>query len=173
MEQGKEKSAPPVYQPKHPYPAKKELLTNKRKLEDVLSVTFSEECSALITNSLPKKEKDPRGFIIPFMTGGLIDKKALTDLGKSINLMPYKIFQKLGLEELKPTLMTLQLADSSIKQPHGIIEDALLKVDKFIFPVDFVILDINNIVEVPLILGKPFLAACKALIDVKDGRMAL
>ncbi|XP_039119120.1 uncharacterized protein LOC120255343 [Dioscorea cayenensis subsp. rotundata] len=123
MEQVKEKSAPPVFQPKLPYPmpryAKflKELLMNKRKLEDVSLVTLSGECSALITNSLPKKEKDPGGFIIPCTIGWLIDEKALADLGASINLMPYKIFPKLGLGESKPTPMTLQVANRSIRQP--------------------------------------------------------
>ncbi|XP_039126993.1 uncharacterized protein LOC120263170 [Dioscorea cayenensis subsp. rotundata] len=161
IDQGKEKSAPLVYQPKLTYPTKmpryakflKELLTNKRKLEDMSSVTLSEECSALITNSLPKKEKDPGGLIIPCTISGLIDEKLLDNLGASINLMPYKIFQKLALGESKPTPMTLQLADRSIRQPRRIMEYVLVNV------------------EVPLILGRPFLATSKALIDVKDGRM--
>ncbi|XP_039126953.1 uncharacterized protein LOC120263114 [Dioscorea cayenensis subsp. rotundata] len=97
----------------------KKLLTNKRKLEDVSLVILSEECSALITNSLPNKEKDPRGFIIPCTIEGLIDEKELADLGASINLTPYKIFQKLGLGEPKSTPMMLQLVDRSIRQPRG------------------------------------------------------
>lgn len=82
----------------------KELLTNKRKLEKVSSVTLSEE---LITNKLPKREKDSRGFVIPYTIRGLMDEKTLADLGESINLMYYKICQKLGLGEPKPTTITL------------------------------------------------------------------
>ncbi|XP_039134182.1 uncharacterized protein LOC120271566 [Dioscorea cayenensis subsp. rotundata] len=113
------------------------------------------------------------GFIVPCTIGGLVNEKTLADLGASINLMPYKIFQKLGLGELKATAMTLQLVDKSIRQPRGIIEDVLVKVGKFIFPIDVVILDVDDKVEVPLILGRPFLAISKALIDIKDGRITL
>ena len=88
-------------------------------------------------------------------------------------MMPYNVFQKLGLGELKPTRMSIQLADKSIKHPRGIIEDVLVKVDKFIFPVDFVILDMNYDSEVPLILGRPFLATARAIIDVDDGKLML
>ncbi|XP_039145541.1 uncharacterized protein LOC120282757 [Dioscorea cayenensis subsp. rotundata] len=103
----------------------KELLTNKRNLEEVSSVTLSEECSALITNKLRKKEKNPGGFIVPCIIGGLVDEKAQVDLGESINLIPYQIFQKLRLGEPKATTMTLQLVDRSIRKPRGIIEDVL------------------------------------------------
>lgn len=96
-------------------------------------MTLSEKCSAVITKKLPKKEKDPRGFIIPCTVGGLVDGKALANLRASINLMPYKIFQKLGLREPKSTTITLELADRSIRQPRVIIGDVLVKVDKLIF----------------------------------------
>ncbi|XP_039140517.1 uncharacterized protein LOC120277734 [Dioscorea cayenensis subsp. rotundata] len=137
-------------------------------MEEVSSMTLSEECSALLRNKLPKKEKDSGGFIVPCTIKGLVDEKALANLEASINLMPYKIFQKLGLGEPKPTNMTLQLADRSTRRLRGIIEDVLVKVDKFIFLVDFIILDVDDKVEVTLILGWPFLATSKALIDVKD-----
>lgn len=151
----------------------KELLTNKNKIEEVASITLSEECSGIISNKSSKKEKDPRGFIIPFTIRGMVDEKVLTNLGLSINLMHYKIFQKLGIGKLKLMKMTLQLADRFIHHPMGIIEDILLKMDRFIFPVDFVILDLDDKVEVPLNLWWPFLATSQALIDVKDGRMVL
>ncbi|XP_039115808.1 uncharacterized protein LOC120251327 [Dioscorea cayenensis subsp. rotundata] len=92
----------------------KELLTNKRKLQEVSSVTLSEECSSLITNKLPKKEKDPEDFIVPYRIGGLVDEKALADQGASMNLMPYKIFKRLGLGEPKPTIMNMQLVNRSL-----------------------------------------------------------
>ncbi|XP_073277634.1 uncharacterized protein [Primulina huaijiensis] len=98
---------------------------------------------------------------------------ALCDLGASINLMPFSVFRKLGLGEPKPTRMSLQLADRSVKYPRGVIEDVLVKVDKFIFPADFVVLDMEEDMEMPLILGRPFLATGKALIDVQEGKLRL
>ncbi|XP_075479313.1 uncharacterized protein LOC142520196 [Primulina tabacum] len=98
---------------------------------------------------------------------------ALCDLGASINLMPLSVLRKLGLGEPKPTRMSLQLADRSVKYPRGLIEDVLVKVDKFIFPVDFVVLDMEEDIEMPLILGRPFLATGKALIDVQEGKLRL
>ena len=80
--------------------------------------------------------------------------------------MPLSIFRKLGLEDVKATNMTLQLADHSIKRPYGVVEDVLIKVDRFIFPVDFVILDFEEDRQCPLILGRPFLNTRRALIDV-------
>ncbi|KAK5836108.1 hypothetical protein PVK06_011858 [Gossypium arboreum] len=87
--------------------------------------------------------------------------------------MPYKMFKQLGLGEPKPTRMSIQLADRSVKYLRGIIEDVLVKVDKFIFPIDFVVLDMDEDVEVPLILGHPFLATTRAVIDVGDGKLVL
>ncbi|KAK5775431.1 hypothetical protein PVK06_043323 [Gossypium arboreum] len=87
--------------------------------------------------------------------------------------MPYKMFKQLGLGEPKPTMMSIQLADRFVKYPRGIIEDVLVKIDKFIFPVDFVVLDMDEDVEVPFILGRPFLATARAVIDVGDGKLVL
>jgi hypothetical protein len=102
-----------------------------------------------------------------------IFEKALCDLGASINLMPLFIFKKLGLGEAKPTTVTLQLADKSLKHPRGIIEDVLVKVGKFIFSVDFIILDMEEDNEIPILHGRPFLATEGALIDVKKGELRL
>ncbi|KAK5775430.1 hypothetical protein PVK06_043322 [Gossypium arboreum] len=151
----------------------KELLTNKRKFEDLSIVEHNEECSAILQNKLPTKLKDPGSFTIPCLIGSLNVEKALADLGASINLMPYKMFKQLGLGEPKPTRMSIQLADRSVKYPRGIIEDVLVKVDKFIFPVDFVVLDMDEDVEAPLILGRPFLATTRVVIDVGDNKLVL
>ncbi|XP_068649550.1 uncharacterized protein [Aristolochia californica] len=97
----------------------------------------------------------------------------LCDLGASINLMPLSVCRKLGLGEMKQTTISLQLADRSIMYPCGIIEDVLVKVDKFIFPADFVVLDMEEDEKVPLILGRPFLATGRALIDVQKGELTL
>ena len=99
--------------------------------------------------------------------------KALCDSGASINLMPLSIAKRLSLGELTPTTITLQMADITLAHPKGILEDLLIKVGKFIFLVDFVVIDIEEDKQVPLLLGRPFLAIGAALIDVKKGELTL
>ena len=151
----------------------KEILSNKRKLEDYETVCLTEECSAILQKKLPPKLKDPGSFTIPCMIGNSLFEKALCDLGASINLMPLSVYKKLGLGEAKPTTVSLQLADRSIKYPRGMIEDVLVKVDKFIFPVDFIVLDMEEDQDIPIILGRPFLATGRALIDVQKGELTM
>ncbi|XP_039138743.1 uncharacterized protein LOC120276071 [Dioscorea cayenensis subsp. rotundata] len=151
----------------------KDLLTNKRKLEEMSIVTLSKGSLALLQNLLPRKQKDPGSFTIPCNIDDLVDEKALVDLGASINVMSFTMFSKHGLCDLKPIRMTLQLVYLSIRHPRRIIEDVLVKVDKFIFPIDFVILDVDEDVEVPLILGRSFLATSEALIDVSSRKITL
>ncbi|KAL5580236.1 hypothetical protein UlMin_012678 [Ulmus minor] len=151
----------------------KEVLLNKRKLEANEKVMLTEECSAILQRKLPPKLKDPGSFTITCTIGDFNFDKVLCDLGASINLMPLSIFRKLGLGEVRPTTVSLQLADRSIKHPRGIIEDVLVKVDKFIFPTDFIVLDMEEDREIPLILGRPFLATGRTLIDVHQGKLIL
>ncbi|KAI3814002.1 hypothetical protein L1987_18741 [Smallanthus sonchifolius] len=151
----------------------KYLMFNKKKLEDLSTVTLNERCSAVVPNKLPKKLADPGVFTIPCLFGGSTLHHALADLGASINLMPYSLFEKLGLGDPAPTRMSISLADRSVKYPRGIVENLLVKVDKFVFPADFVILDMEVDDRVPLILGRPFLRTAKALIDVFDGKITL
>ena len=103
--------------------------------------------------------------------------KALLDLGASVNVLPYSVYKQLGLGELKPTTITLSLADKSVKIPKGIVEDVLVKVDKFYYPVDFFVLDIELVAEgtnhVPIILGRPFFATSNAIINFWNGVMQL
>ncbi|XP_048231755.1 uncharacterized protein LOC125370421 [Ricinus communis] len=150
----------------------KEILSNKRKFKD-LFVTLNEECSAIFQNKLPEKKHNPRSFTIPYVIGDLTISDALADLGASINVMPYNLFAKLGLGETELTRMSIELADRLVKHPRGIVENVLVKVDKFIFPVDFVILDVDGKSSVPLILGRPFLTTSRAIIDVCDGKLEL
>ncbi|XP_073057423.1 uncharacterized protein [Primulina eburnea] len=147
----------------------KEILSNKRKLVEFETVKLSEECYAILQNKLPSKLKDPGSFSIPCTIESSFFSKTLCDLGASINLMPYSCFEKLGIGEVKPTTISLQLADRSIKYPRGVVDDVLVKVDKFIFLVDFVLLDMEEDHEIPLFLCRPFLATGKALIDVHKG----
>ena len=117
--------------------------------------------------------KDPGSFTIPCSIGNYEFKKALCDSGASINLMPLSVVQRLSLGELTPTAITLQMADRSMAQPEGVLEDVLVKVGKFIFPVDFVIMKMEEDTQVPLLLGRPFLATGAALIDVQKGELTL
>ncbi|KAL0458600.1 UNVERIFIED_CONTAM: hypothetical protein Slati_0487200 [Sesamum latifolium] len=151
----------------------KEVIFNKRKWENGETVKLNEECSSILQNKLPPKLKDPRSFSIPCTIGEINFEKALCDPGASINLMPYSIFAKLGMHELTSTIVTLQLADRSIKYPRGIIKDVLVKVGKFVIPVDFVVLDMEEDANTLLILGRPFLATGRALIDVQNGQLTL
>ena len=136
-------------------------------------MNLTEECSAILQRKFPQKLKDPSSFTIPYKIGNSIFERALCDLGANINLMPLSIFKRLGLGEARPTTVTLQLADRTLKHPRGVIEDVLVKVDKFIFPVDFIVLDMEEDKEIPIILGKPFLATGMAMIDVQKGELKL
>ena len=119
----------------------KDLCTVKRGLDIEKKAFLIEQVSAIIQSKTPMKYKDPESPTISVNIGGTCIDKALLDLGASVNLLPYSVYKKLGLGELKPTNITLSLADRSIKIPKGIVEDVLVKVDKFYYPVDFVVLD--------------------------------
>ncbi|XP_073133382.1 uncharacterized protein [Henckelia pumila] len=151
----------------------KGILSNKRKLEEHAMISLTKNYPVLVQNKIPSKQKYPGSFSIPCVINDVQFHKPLCDLGASINLMPYSVFRKLSLGESKSTRMSLQLADRSIKYPRGIIEDVLVKVDKFIFLVDFVVLDMEKDLDMPLILGRHFLAIGKALIDVQKGELLL
>ena len=145
-------------------------------------MNLTEECSAILQRKLPQKLKNLSNFTIPCTIGNSIFERALCDLGASINLMPLSVFKRLGLGEARPTTITLQLANRSLKHPSGgggggggggVIEDVLVKVDKFIFPIDLIVLDMEEDKEISIILGKPFLATGRAMIDVQRGRVEI
>ena len=127
----------------------------------------------MLQSKIPTKVKDLRSFTIPCSIVTRYTGRALCDLGASINLMPLSVFKQLGVGECRPTTVTLQLADISHAYPEGKIEDVLVKVDKFIFPIDFIVLDFEADKEVPIILGRPFLATGKTLIDVQKGELTM
>ncbi|GJS44424.1 reverse transcriptase domain-containing protein [Tanacetum coccineum] len=151
----------------------KALIGNKEKLSEMARTPLNEHCSAVILNKLPEKLGDPGKFLIPCDFPGMDECLALADLGASINLMPLSVWKKLSLPELTPTCMTLELADRSITQPIGIAEDVYLKVGKFQFPADFVVVDFDVDPRVPLILRRSFLKTGRALIDVYEGELTL
>jgi hypothetical protein len=129
----------------------------KRKTNVPKKAFMTEQVSAILQCKLPLKYKDPGCPTITCMIGVSQIERALLDLGASVNLLPYSVYLQLGLGELKPTTMTLQLADRSVKVPREIVEDVLIKVDKFYFPVDFIVLDTEPVqmvgTEIPVILG--------------------
>ena len=155
----------------------KDLCIIKKELGIEKKAFLTEHISALIQSKYPVKYKDPGSPTIPVNIGGNCINKALLDLGASVNLMPYSVYKHLGLGELKPTSITLSLVDRSVKIPKGIVEDVLVKIDKFYYPVDFVVLDIepssNEPNHVPIILGRPFLATANAIINCRNGLMKL
>ena len=144
----------------------KEILSKKRKIDEERIVNLTATCSAVIQQKLLAKMKDPVSFTIPCSIGKYEFKKALCDSGASINLIPLSVVQRLSLGELTPIAITLQMADRSMAQPEGVLEDVLVKVGKFIFPMDFVIMKMEEDKQVPLLLGRTFLTTGAALIDV-------
>ncbi|XP_020234683.1 uncharacterized protein LOC109814625 [Cajanus cajan] len=151
----------------------KDLLTKKRKFIEQETIELEAGCSAIIQKNLPPKFKDPRSFTIPITIGDLSVGRALLDLGASINLMPLSMLDRVEQVTVKPTCMTLQLADRSVKYPYGVIENMLVKVHKFIFLVDFVIMDMEEDSAIPIILGRPFMKTARPIIDVENGEFKL
>ncbi|GJX13838.1 reverse transcriptase domain-containing protein [Tanacetum coccineum] len=151
----------------------KSLIGNKEKLSEIGRTPLNEHYSAVILNKLPEKLRDPGKFLIPCDFPGMDECLALADLGASINLMPLSVWKKLSLSVLTPTCMTLKLADCSISQPIGIAEDVDVKVGKFQFLADFVVVDFDTDPRVPLILRRSFLKTGCALIDVYEGELTL
>ena len=143
----------------------KEFLTKRRRITDDETVELEAGCSAIIQKSIPEKSRDPCSFTILVTIGKLSVGKALLDLGAGINLMPLSMIKRIGEIEIRPTRMALQPADRTIKHPYDIIEDVLVKVDKILFPVHFVVMDMDEDNEVPLILGRPFMKNAKIMID--------
>ncbi|GJS58334.1 reverse transcriptase domain-containing protein [Tanacetum coccineum] len=154
-------------------PMFKKMLNNKDKLIELTKTPLNENCSAVVLKKLPEKLGDPGRFLIPCDFSEFDSYLALADLGASINLMPLSIWKKLQLSGLTETKMVLELADRTISKPTGVAENVFVKVGKFYFPADFVVLDFIADPLVPLILGRPFLRTAHALIDVYEGEITL
>ncbi|XP_070011138.1 uncharacterized protein [Nicotiana sylvestris] len=151
----------------------KDIVAHKRRLTKFETVALTEECTSRVQNKLPQKLKDPGSFTIPVRIGNINVGHALCDLGVSINRIPLSLFKQLGPGAPRPTTVMLQLADRSIAHPKGVIEDVLLKIRKFIFPADFIILDYEADELVPIIFGRPLLATSDVIIKVREGKMIL
>nr|GEU33555.1 reverse transcriptase domain-containing protein [Tanacetum cinerariifolium] len=161
-----------VHMPKFA-PMFKKLLNNKDKLIELTKTPLNKKCSAVVLKKLLEKLGDPGRFLIPCDFSEFNNCLALADLGASINLMPLCIWKKLRLPTLKDMKMVLDVVDQTISKPTGVAENVFVKVGKFYFPADFVVLDFVADPRVPLILGRPFLSIAHALIDVYEGEIIL
>ncbi|XP_026410544.1 uncharacterized protein LOC113305756 [Papaver somniferum] len=138
----------------------KEMCTVKRDASVHKKAFFTQQVSSIISQKYPVKFKDPGCPTVTCVIGKHTIDNALLDLGASVNLLPFSVYEQLGLGKMKLTRITLQLSDRSVKIPRGIIEDVLVQVENFIYPVDFVILDTQPVsrqdINIPIILGRPF-----------------
>ncbi|XP_050878278.1 uncharacterized protein LOC127082091 [Lathyrus oleraceus] len=151
----------------------KYVLTKSKRVGEFATIALTQECNRLVQGKLPQKLKDPGSFTVPCIIGDTLRGKTLCGLGASINRMPLSIFKKLGIGAARPTTITLQLADISICYPQGKIEDVLVRVDKFVFPDNFIIMDFNVDEETLILLGRSFLATGGTLIDVERGELTV
>ena len=152
----------------------KDLCTVKRKHHVKKTAFLMERVSAIIQQKVPPKYKDPGCPTISCTIGDYMIERALLDLGASVILLPFSVYLLLGLSELKPTSVTLQLANHYVRKPRGVVEDVLVNVENFYYPVDFIILDIEPTLDpsatIPFILGRPFLVIANALINCRNGK---
>ncbi|GJX30004.1 hypothetical protein Tco_0238083 [Tanacetum coccineum] len=151
----------------------KDVFSSKKPIVEKDAVRLNDRCTTVLQSQPPQKENDPGRFTLPCLIGNFKIRSALTDLGVSINVMRFSMFQKLKIGNLQPTNMMVEMADMTKKDPKGIIENVLVQIDKFIFPVDFVIIDMVEDHNAPLILGRPFLATAHAHIDVFNRQISL
>lgn len=136
----------------------------KLKLDGYIALV--EECSGVIQRKLPRKLTDPCRFTIPYSIGSLPISHSLCDLAEIINLMLLSMIRKLNYSVPKPTQMTLTPVDRSITYPYKVLEYVLVTIDGLLFPVDFIVLDMLEDYEAPLLLRRSFLVTCKALIGI-------
>ncbi|CAM8908350.1 unnamed protein product [Rhodiola kirilowii] len=151
----------------------KEILTGKRKMDGTEMVALSEECSAAMHQPMSPKLKDSGSFSIPCDIGGITIHHALCDLSASVSIMPYSLYSKLNLGDLYPTNISIHLVDRSCRIPKGILKDVPVKVKNIYIPADFIVLDISEDIDIPIILGRPFLYMAKVVIDMDRGSIAL
>lgn len=149
----------------------KEILSNQTKLEDDETMSLTSECNHIIQTNMTPKLKDPDSFSIQCVIGKFLIGKALWDLGARMSLIRLSICEKLNLGDLRPTIMSLQLADRSVKYPIGMLENIPVRVGQFYIPTYFIVMDIKEDSDIPIIPGRPFLATVGTIIDVKQGKL--
>ncbi|XP_073057366.1 uncharacterized protein [Primulina eburnea] len=168
-----------------PYPQRflqlQDEFQKKKGLEDLknlnINIEFADQVEGEFTKgtrrNVPQKLLDPGEFIVPCEIKGHLVEKAIWDSAASINIMPRSLYEKLELSKLRSTELNVQLADKSVQVPLGIVDDVELKIDKLKVLAEFLVLDMENIQDVHVILGRPLLAAVGAIIDVKREKMTM
>nr|XP_027097561.1 uncharacterized protein LOC113717107 [Coffea arabica] len=154
----------------------KGLCTNRSKLNVQDKIKIGENVPTALQRKLPQKYKDPSMFTIPCIIGQKRIQRGMLNLGASINIMPLSIFRALNLGLLKDTRVVIQLADKSNVYPERVVEDVLVKVNEFIFPADFYIVDMNDdnsVNSAVLLLGRPFMSTARTKIDVHEGTLSV
>ncbi|XP_028220293.1 uncharacterized protein LOC114401918 [Glycine soja] len=151
----------------------KDMLTGKNNYIHSDTLVVEGNCSVVIQCILPLKHKDPGSVTIPCSIGEVSFGKALIDLGASINLISFSMCQRLGELEIMATRMPLQLADRSITRPYGEIEDVLVQVKHLIFPANFIVMDIEEDVDIPLILGCSFMYTASCVVDMGKKKLEM
>ncbi|XP_070021422.1 uncharacterized protein [Nicotiana sylvestris] len=151
----------------------KDLMSRKFDFQDLAMVTLTQTYSVVVMRPIAEKLSDPGSFIIPCTICNYVFAKTLCDLGESINLIPLAIYKILGIGRARPMSMLLQLAVRTVKRPSDILDDVLVQVGKFMFLANFVILDCRVDEEILIILGRPFLATRRALIDCETGELKM
>jgi len=149
----------------------KKIFSKKKVVEHNETIALTREISAII-KKLPPKLRDSGSFSIPYVIGSEAIDKAMCDLGSSVSLLPLSLFKRMGIGELKPTNVTLKLADRTNIHPAGFIEDIPIEVGGIYIPTDFIVLDMDEDDQVPILLGRPFPATAGAMIDIKGGMIA-
>ena len=154
-----------------------DLCTVKREHKVQKKAFLAERVSSILSTNSSLKYKDSSCPTIYCIIGDHKIRHSPLDLSASVNLLPYSVYQQHNLGELKPTSTTLLLTDRSIKVPKRIIEDILVRVEKFIYLVDFIVLKMkpitNECKQIPVILGRPFLTTANALINCRNGAINL
>ncbi|CAM8935245.1 unnamed protein product [Rhodiola kirilowii] len=151
----------------------KDVITCRRTIEDVDTVSLNGECSAILQPRMPPKLEDPGSFSISCYINDVKIERAMCDLGASISLMPYSLCKKLNMGEPKPTQMILRLADRSSRFPRGILKDVPVRVGNFDISGDFVVLEMEEDNEIPILLGRPFLYTAGAIFDTTKGSITM
>ncbi|XP_058746027.1 uncharacterized protein LOC131618889 [Vicia villosa] len=151
----------------------KEVIAKKKPTRDEQKRVI-EKCGRISPERrIPIKKKDPGAVAIPCTINDINFPKVLIDSGASVSLMPLSIFKKLGIGTVRGKGKKLKFTDHTIKQAYGVAEDVLVEIDKFIFPVDFEIMDIPEDEETPIILGRPFMRTSGCNIDIETGALTL
>ncbi|CAM8990445.1 unnamed protein product [Rhodiola kirilowii] len=151
----------------------KDVITCRMTIKDVDTVSLNGECSAILQPRMPPKLEDPSSFFISCYINDVKIERAMCDLGASISLMPYSLCKKLNMGEPKPTQLILRLEDRSSRFPKGVLKDVPVRVGNFYIPGDFVVLEMEEDNEIPILLGRPFLYTAGAIFDTTKGSITM